>query len=401
MDYFGARYMSSAQGRFTSPDPYEIVVQKNKGKTPQEQRSLLNTFISNPQAWNRYGYGLNNPLKNVDIGGKCSAPAGLKGGQTGICIEAFISMSRFGPLNVAVGDGRKFDPNGGTYRIREDVRIDQGTNGAISTNKDIARSSVIFEGLGLRGTGDVALAGQPTTDADGNRHFTVVGEGKNGFSGAPGAPQGDISFRINFTVDPAEMPAWIASQAEPFPRWRSFLINRGSLPTAFWLPGEQDRGSTEARETLRSGTSAMRNSGPLVGFLLAPLVGALFLTVWGIVRSLETPGYRRNWSCVGYRYAVFCYGAALSLGVPLYFAFKRLRLMHPMLYPVGGALLGISFRLCHLENRIWPMASCYRVRQVPRPELPVQLQVPCRGCHSAWRSGRTIQAGRGDRKPNR
>jgi len=230
LDYFGARYMSSAQGRFTSPDPYEIVVQKNKGKTPQEQRSLLNTFISNPQAWNRYGYGLNNPLKNVDIGGKCSAPAGLKGGQTGICIEAFISMSRFGPLNVAVGDGRKFDPNGGTYRIRGDVRIDQGTNGAISTNKDIARSSVIFEGLGLRGTGDVALAGQPTTDADGNRHFTVVGEGKNGFSGAPGAPQGDISFRINFTVDPAGNASVDSVAGRTFPSLEIFSYQPGQSP---------------------------------------------------------------------------------------------------------------------------------------------------------------------------
>jgi RHS repeat-associated protein len=48
LDYFGARYFSGAQGRFTSPDPYEIVVQKSKGKTPQEQVSLLNSFISNP-----------------------------------------------------------------------------------------------------------------------------------------------------------------------------------------------------------------------------------------------------------------------------------------------------------------------------------------------------------------
>ena len=49
LDYFGARYMSSAQGRFTSPDPL-----LNSGRP------------NNPQSWNRYGYALNNPLRYTD-----------------------------------------------------------------------------------------------------------------------------------------------------------------------------------------------------------------------------------------------------------------------------------------------------------------------------------------------
>jgi RHS repeat-associated protein len=49
LDYFGARYFSGAQGRFTSPDP------------------LLNSGRPwNPQTWNRYAYTLNNPLKFSD-----------------------------------------------------------------------------------------------------------------------------------------------------------------------------------------------------------------------------------------------------------------------------------------------------------------------------------------------
>jgi RHS repeat-associated protein len=52
LDYFGARYLSGAQGRFTSADP------------------LLNSGRPwDPQAWNRYAYGLNNPLKFVDPSG--------------------------------------------------------------------------------------------------------------------------------------------------------------------------------------------------------------------------------------------------------------------------------------------------------------------------------------------
>ena len=52
LDFFGARYMSAAQGRFTSADP------------------LLNSAKPwDPQTWNRYTYALNNPLKFVDPNG--------------------------------------------------------------------------------------------------------------------------------------------------------------------------------------------------------------------------------------------------------------------------------------------------------------------------------------------
>jgi RHS repeat-associated protein len=52
LDCFGARYMSSAQGRFTTPDP--------------SGRSVL---FSNPQTWNRYGYVYNRPLTLTDANG--------------------------------------------------------------------------------------------------------------------------------------------------------------------------------------------------------------------------------------------------------------------------------------------------------------------------------------------
>ncbi len=52
LDYFGARYMSSAQGRFTSSDPL-----------------MASAHASNPQSWNRYAYALNNPLRFTDPNG--------------------------------------------------------------------------------------------------------------------------------------------------------------------------------------------------------------------------------------------------------------------------------------------------------------------------------------------
>jgi len=52
LDYFGARYFSSPQGRFTTPDPM-----------------MASARASNPQTWNRYSYALNNPLRFVDPDG--------------------------------------------------------------------------------------------------------------------------------------------------------------------------------------------------------------------------------------------------------------------------------------------------------------------------------------------
>jgi RHS repeat-associated protein len=50
-DYFGARYFGSSMGRFTSPDNGE------------DQSS------TNPQSWNLYSYGRNNPLIGIDADG--------------------------------------------------------------------------------------------------------------------------------------------------------------------------------------------------------------------------------------------------------------------------------------------------------------------------------------------
>lgn len=60
LDYFGARYFSGAQGRFTSPDPMVHPAQSHAG---------LKGFLSEPQRWNKYAYVSNNPLKYTDPNG--------------------------------------------------------------------------------------------------------------------------------------------------------------------------------------------------------------------------------------------------------------------------------------------------------------------------------------------
>jgi RHS repeat-associated protein len=55
LDYFGARYYGSTQGRFTSVDPGNYQAMQDP---------------SDPQSWNAYAYVNNNPLSRTDPDGK-------------------------------------------------------------------------------------------------------------------------------------------------------------------------------------------------------------------------------------------------------------------------------------------------------------------------------------------
>lgn len=81
LDYFGAPYMSSAQGRFTSPDP-----------------KMFPHDLTDPQSWNKYGYTRNNPLRYTDPDGEDWQDA-LKG-----AINAFASDNSFGAGRIDTGN---------------------------------------------------------------------------------------------------------------------------------------------------------------------------------------------------------------------------------------------------------------------------------------------------------
>ncbi len=60
LDYLMARYFSSAQGRFTSPDPL-----------------LASARLTDPQTWNSYAYVRNNPVNMVDPDGRLDINASV------------------------------------------------------------------------------------------------------------------------------------------------------------------------------------------------------------------------------------------------------------------------------------------------------------------------------------
>jgi len=80
LDYFGARYYASTQGRFTSPDPL-----------------LSSGRPIHPQSWNRYSYVINQPLSLID-------PDGLDWGVANWYDKKGVHHTDYQWFNGEIGD---------------------------------------------------------------------------------------------------------------------------------------------------------------------------------------------------------------------------------------------------------------------------------------------------------
>lgn len=84
LDYFGARYFSGAQGRFTSPD-----------------KPFADQHPEDPQSWNLYGYVRNNPLAHVDSDGQACFSLNSSSAFCGRAIE-------YGQIDARVSGQTRF-----------------------------------------------------------------------------------------------------------------------------------------------------------------------------------------------------------------------------------------------------------------------------------------------------
>jgi len=120
LDYFGARYFSGAQGRFTSPDP------------------ITTLKLEDPQRWNKYAYGRGNPLRFIDPTGLYNTDCKSKDiTQCSAEIQAFEARRQrdlksedkrvrraaraYGSFNDGNNVQLKFDPNATQGTARQDV----------------------------------------------------------------------------------------------------------------------------------------------------------------------------------------------------------------------------------------------------------------------------------------
>jgi RHS repeat-associated protein len=140
LDFFNARYMSSAQGRFTSPDP-------DGGQ------------LANPQSLNRYTYTLNNPLSYTDLtglyvcrdtkDGSCTSDQDVKfekaldalrsqDGDVGRAAAAYGTAGVANGVTVGFADLSKKGEGGNTVST-----IGTDANGSLQANSDVTINSKI------------------------------------------------------------------------------------------------------------------------------------------------------------------------------------------------------------------------------------------------------------------
>jgi RHS repeat-associated protein len=191
LDYFGARYTSSAQGRFTSPDP------------------LMATPIRliDPQEWNMYAYVRNNPLSLTDVTGLDLWLQGCGNTNTATCQNNYVGTTdqngNFTRTHIA-GDqtaSATIGENGISVNVTN-------PNGTVSAYQGVWDQNPNEQGAVLvAGTGDLASFNANVT---GSCNTTCVANGQLLNKDGSPATAGDVRTALQGKSD------WFANNADFF-----------------------------------------------------------------------------------------------------------------------------------------------------------------------------------------
>src|SRR5690606_2243412 len=69
LDFAQARSHNFEIGRFTVPDPFNIIFEREVGRNKRERKHIFIRYLTQAQNWNRYVYVLNNPVNLTDPDG--------------------------------------------------------------------------------------------------------------------------------------------------------------------------------------------------------------------------------------------------------------------------------------------------------------------------------------------
>jgi RHS repeat-associated protein len=206
LDYFGARYMSSAQGRFTSPDP--------------KQFSLRT--VMNPQKWNKYAYTLNNPLALVDPDGK---------EEVTIQFRAFIPQANVAGFR---GDNRSFSADANVRsRVSTTIRIEtdpakNGGNPLLRKQTDVGPTQLNITGQKKTSQGPMMPQVTATQDKNGNVTVNVQESMGNPFTSGVD-PNGTIKSNMNITVNESATNAQFNGTVSGSPAFEANVSVNGSM----------------------------------------------------------------------------------------------------------------------------------------------------------------------------
>ncbi len=159
MDYFLARYYSSAQGRFTSVDPLNIVLEVQYEANPKTARARMLGYLSDPRQWNRYAYAVNNPLLYIDPSGEEIIINGGTDEQREAVTNAIARLRDQSPL--AEQAFARFDGTGpDAPNLNITILADKDFEAQITSNVDKSKAQGLTESGGI--TEDKANTANPT-----------------------------------------------------------------------------------------------------------------------------------------------------------------------------------------------------------------------------------------------
>jgi RHS repeat-associated protein len=179
LDYFLARYYSSAQGRFTSVDP-----------------AIRSAVLEMPQSWNRYIYVINNPLILTDPNGKVwvQDKKGIISWRNGDDIpDGYTRVANGTQINNVQGATGQYEQyNGHNITFNADGTItDRGLYALLPTpvpdlpdkSGEIGWALIQFEALSVQGAGIIlsgGLTGLAVLEGSAFLTTTIAGEARDG-----------------------------------------------------------------------------------------------------------------------------------------------------------------------------------------------------------------------------
>ena len=209
LDYFLARYYSSAQGRFTSVDP-----------------AMSSARPAMPQSWNRYAYVLNNPVRLIDPDGLADNDpnkprvvviifaggntlvngSGSRAGGTGRIINMVAGGSTDGLGESSTSD---FEAQNIAQKIKNDfpdaeVKL-AGPDAQPQIFNDLATNkpdNIIIEGYSAGAVSAIGLSNNLTNGGQKVDQLTTVDPPSTTFGIAPIRNPGLVGDAMNFTGYP-------------------------------------------------------------------------------------------------------------------------------------------------------------------------------------------------------
>ena len=141
LDFAQARYYGSVQGRFTSPDPYDVNIERQYAADERDANEIFSNYAAQPQHWNHYAYALNNPLKYVDPEGLLEYETTLLGQKIKVNISDSIDKKEQEIIRKKIDAGIALINKGADKLSKEEQSIIKNVKG-ITVRDDVTRSGI-------------------------------------------------------------------------------------------------------------------------------------------------------------------------------------------------------------------------------------------------------------------